>query len=129
MRIRSFVWGAVPLGVGACGGGGAAAATGTGGGGGGGGGGTIGTPPANTAYALPASQFNPPTLTVVVNTAVKFTFFSTTHNVTFDLITGRPADIPNSTNTSVNRTFTTTGSFTYNCTLHPGMSGTVTVTP
>jgi plastocyanin len=128
MRIRSFGVGAVVLGVGACGGGGASSATGTGGGGGGGGG-AIGTPPANTVYALPASQFSPSMLTVPVNTSVTVTFFTTTHNVTFDVNAGRPADIPNSTNTSVSRTFATTGSFTYSCTLHPGMTGTVTVTP
>ncbi len=128
MRIRSFVLGVVVVALGGCGGGSSATSPG-GGSGGGGGGTTIGTPPANTVFALPGSQFNPPTLNVTVNTSVTFTFFTTTHNVTFDVVTGRPADIPNSNGTSVSRTFATQGTFTYSCTLHPGMSGSVVVGP
>ena len=127
MRIRSFVLGLGVAALSGCGGGGSSATSP--GGSSGGGGTTIGTPPANTVFALPANQFNPTTLNVSANTSVTFTFFTTTHNVTFDLVTGRPVDIANSNGTSVARTFATQGTFTYNCTLHPGMSGSVVVGP
>ncbi len=125
MRIRSFVLGVMLCALSACGSGSVSiSATAPGGGGT-----TIGNPPANTVYALPSSQFNPTTLNVSANTSVTFTFFTTTHNVSFDVVAGRPADIGNSSGTSVARTFATQGTFTFNCTLHPGMSGSVVVGP
>ena len=128
MRIRSFVLGVGIVALAGCGGS-SATSPASSGGGGGGGGTTIGTPPANTVYALPTSQFNPTTLNVSANTSVTFTFFTTTHNVTFDAVAGRPTDIGNSNGTSVSRTFATQGTFTYSCTLHPGMTGSVVVGP
>ena len=38
-----------------------------------------------------------------------------------------PSDIPDRSNTTVDRTFNTAGTFGYDCGLHPGMSGTVVV--
>lgn len=114
-----------------CGGGGGStgpSSGGTGGGGGGGGtGGTggTGTVPANTVNATTISTFNPTSITVPVNTQVSFVFFSVTHNVTFDPVAGAPASIGNTTSATVVRTFTTAGTFTFTCTLHPGMNGQV----
>ncbi|MBI3792633.1 MAG: hypothetical protein HY275_17380 [Gemmatimonadetes bacterium] len=121
---------AAMLAVAACGGGGATGPANTGGGGGGGGGtGGTGTPPANTVNATTVSSFNPTQLNISVNTQVSFVFFAVTHNVTFDAVAGAPANIGNSSNTTVQRTFAVQGTFPFNCTLHPGMSGQVVVGP
>lgn len=49
------------------------------------------------------------------------------HNVTFAAATGAPANIPDLGEGSVSRSFTTAGSFNYQCTNHSGMTGQVTV--
>jgi plastocyanin len=86
--------------------------------------------PPNTVIAEgSADAFDPNSLTVSVGTIVTFTFEATGHNVTFDLVGGRPADIPGTnTNTSIQRQFNAAGTFTYQCTIHPGMAGTIIVT-
>jgi plastocyanin len=94
------------------------------------------TPPAPTAPTTPAASeviatssnsFNPTSLTVARGTTVTFTFQSVIHNVTFANVTGAPANIANTSNSAVTRTFSTVGTFGYDCTLHPGMTGTVVV--
>lgn len=85
------------------------------------------TPATNEVVADDANTFNPGTLTVSKGTTVTFTFKGTAHNVTFGNTTGAPANIPNSSNTSVARTFATAGTFGYDCTLHAGMRGSVVV--
>ena len=89
--------------------------------------GTGGTPVPNTIDANPSLAFLPANLTVASGTTVTFTFDGVEHNVTFTAATGVPADVPNSINTTVQRTFNTTGSFAYHCTIHPQMTGTITV--
>ncbi len=126
MHTRAFAMAAVMIGVLGCGGGSTAPAASGGGGGGGGGGGVL---PANTVQALTTSQFNPTSLSVPITTSVSFTFFGQTHNVTFDALAGAPANIGNSSNATVARVFGTVGTFTFQCTLHPGMTGQVVVTP
>lgn len=75
------------------------------------------------------STFAPAEKTVAVGATVKWGFGALGHNVTFDVVAGRPADIPGTnTNKVVARTFATAGDFGYECTLHPGMRGTVHVT-
>lgn len=86
------------------------------------------TPAANTVVATASITFDPGTLTVTRGTTVTFSFQSVGHNVFFDSKTGAPADIPNVlSNTSVTRTFEVTGSFGFECHVHPGMRGTVVV--
>jgi plastocyanin len=91
------------------------------------GGSTPTTPAANEVIAGNGTSFNPATLTVTKGTTVNFTFQATTHNVTFGATTGAPASISNTTNQTVGRTFSTAGTFAYQCTLHGGMTGTVIV--
>jgi plastocyanin len=82
--------------------------------------------PPNTVIARAGIFFDPASLTVPVNTTVSFTFESVGHNVIFDAVNGRPADISGSNaSTTITRVFTTPGTFTYHCTLHAGMNGTV----
>ena len=71
--------------------------------------------------------FTPPTVDIALGGTVTWTFGQLTHNVTFGGQTGAPANIATMVNSSVPRTFNTAGTFGYNCTVHPGMSGTVVV--
>ena len=50
-----------------------------------------------------------------------------THNVTFSTKTGAPSNIPDHGSATNSRTFSTAGAFSYQCTNHAGMAGTVTV--
>jgi len=113
----------------ACGGGGGGndVTSPTNGGGNNSGGSNDPTPSANQIVAGSNSTFNPTTLTVTKGTTVTFTFLALTHNVTFDAGTGAPSNIGNSANTSATRTFSTSGSFGFQCTLHSGMTGKVVV--
>jgi plastocyanin len=70
--------------------------------------------------------FTPSSLTVPVGTTVTWQWNSggVAHNVTFD--DGIFSD--NLSSGTYPRTFSTAGPFPYECTIHPGMAGTVTVT-
>lgn len=97
---------------------------------GGGGGVTPPPPPPNdrTVTASAALAFGPSTLTVQAGQTVTFAFASVAHNVFFDAKAGAPADIGGSNaNTSVDRVFTTPGTYHYTCHIHPFMEGTVVV--
>ena len=79
------------------------------------------------------NSFSPFTTTIRLGQTVAFDFGSLAHNVIFKdraQHPGVPADIPDATsNKLVNRTFTTAGTFPFDCTIHPGMSGQVVVNP
>ncbi len=122
------------------------------GGGGDGTGPTPTAPQAATVQATPQLTFDPSQVTIRPGGTVTWAFGPVTHNVTFrgaaaaialrpyhhddddgedddgGTGSGVPANIPDTTNTSVARTFTTAGSYPYVCTIHgEQMSGTVTV--
>jgi plastocyanin len=89
---------------------------------------TVMANPAGTAtVSMPGFSFVPFTTTINVGGAVIYEFPAEAHNVIFNRITGAPADIQATNNRSVARTFLVAGTFPYDCTLHPGMSGTVVV--
>jgi plastocyanin len=71
--------------------------------------------------------FTPPSVDISSGGTVTWTFGQLTHNVTFGAQTGAPQNIATTVSTMVPRTFNTAGTFDYNCTIHPGMSGTVVV--
>lgn len=88
-----------------------------------------GPPPATaTVTATAGIAFSPSSARVATGGTVTWVFQNVPHNVTFDAAAGVPADIPGTnSNVSIDRTFTTTGSFSYVCTIHPGMSGAIQV--
>ena len=79
--------------------------------------------------ATPQITFSPAQLTVTQGDTVTFAFGSVGHNVFFDNDpAGAPANIPGvNSNTSVARVFASVGTYTFNCHIHPGMQGTITV--
>ena len=120
-----FVTSALIATLGACGGGGSS-------GGGNDGGGVTGPPPPppppHTVVASPSLAFTPASLSVNAGEVVTFSFGSVAHNVFFDAQTGAPTDIDGTNaNRSVQRTFTTPGTYHYTCHIHPSMHGAVVV--
>lgn len=108
------------------------AACGGSGGGGGYNGGTGPGPVDNTCpdntFCMRASSFQPTALTVAKGATVSFTNSSSVeHNVVFDSPPAGLADIGSITSGTVTRSFGTAGTFTFKCTLHDGMKGSITV--
>ena len=102
------------------------------------------TPPTGAAdtatVAMFPQSFSPVSLTLRRGGVVTFDFPpDIDHNVIFPkqangqpVATGAPADIPTATanrGKKITRTFTTAGTFAYDCTVHPGMSAEVVVVP
>jgi plastocyanin len=81
----------------------------------------------DSVVSMPGFSFVPFSIEILVGGTVLFDFPAEPHNVIFERITGAPADIQVVTNRVVGRTFSRAGSFPYDCTIHPGMSGVVVV--
>ena len=75
---------------------------------------------------MPSTVYNPNHIDILHGGVVNFVFASLAHDVRFSG-SGAPADILATTSTTVTRTFTTVGTFTFLCTLHANMTGTVVV--
>lgn len=72
----------------------------------------------------PGNVFNPTSVDIAVGGSVTWTLGGA-HNVTFDAKVGAPANIPQGAGDT--RTFNTAGTFPYQCTIHAGMTASVTV--
>jgi plastocyanin len=88
---------------------------------------TVTISPSATVTADASNTFSPQQVDISVGGQVTWNFGPVEHNVTFVNSTGAPSNVGNTANQSVSRTFATAGSFTYNCTIHAGMTGTVIV--
>jgi plastocyanin len=87
-------------------------------------------PPTSGAVSLQNIAFNPSTVVVQSGGMVTWTWNDnpTSHNVTFTSgPTPRPPDSVTQATGTYTATFTTVGTYGYHCTIHGGMTGTVTV--
>lgn len=89
-------------------------------------GGGAGPAPTSAQISMPDASFEPNAVTVAVGGVVTFVFTAIAHDVRFGSGSG-VTDIPVTTNSTVTRTFNTKGTFSILCTLHAGMTGSVTV--
>ena len=79
---------------------------------------------------MPGLLFSPTEIVVRQGGTVRFVFPPLAHNVIWDpRLAGSPSDINTISNIIVSRAFPTAGVFPFKCTLHPGMDGTVIVSP
>ena len=88
------------------------------------------TTPVVTTFDVytPGNTFSPFSLRVTRGSTVRFNIFGENHNVIFGRSTsGAPTDIIVVKDVVVSRQFSTTGSFSYSCTVHPGMTGEIVV--
>lgn len=86
---------------------------------------------ATTSDVAMAPQLFVPSETIIkLGGTVRFIFTPIDHNVIWNpRKAGSPTDILVTTNATVSRTFPTVGVYPFDCTVHPGMSGRVIVTP
>ena len=82
--------------------------------------------PTAAVSATGGNTFDPNRVFVTPGGTVTWTF-AAQHNVTWEGSTPTGGNIPNTSSGSVSRTFPAAGTYGYQCTLHPGMSGTVVV--
>ena len=93
---------------------------------------TVNAPPAaikDTIFTLP-DRWLPPFVTIKQGESVVFRFGGgIAHNAIFSKfnVPGAPTDIGTFTNQTFSRTFSTKGRFPFECTLHSGMLGEITV--
>lgn len=71
--------------------------------------------------------FTPKLVAITRGGSVNWSFGTLEHTVTFAVTTGAPTSIPSGYLGTQSRTFNTAGNFTYNCTIHSGMTGQVVV--
>lgn len=86
--------------------------------------------PTTADVVMPGLTFSPVETIVKQGGTVRFIFPALAHNVIWDpRLAGSPTDINTTTDATVSRTFPSVGVFQFKCTLHPGMDGTVIVSP
>lgn len=94
---------------------------------------TVSTPSSTASVTATTGQaFSPPGVTIARASgtgSVTWTFQSLAHTVTWDTQPNGAgvADIDPTQNAQVSRDFTVVGHYTYHCSIHPGMHGTVDV--
>ena len=82
---------------------------------------------ATVAAGAASNDFTPSFVAIARTGTVTWTFGALAHNVEFGGTAGAPANVPNTTNASVARTFANSGNFNYTCTLHANQNGTILV--
>ena len=88
----------------------------------------VSTSQADDGYGTTTFSFTPTSVTITRGGTVTWSNGNgVTHNVTFATAAGAPANTGNFSSGTVTRTFNTAGAYSYSCTNHTGMNGTVTV--
>ena len=88
---------------------------------------TVSITASSDSYGYSTFAFSPSTVTITKGGTVTWNNEAgATHNVTFTT-SGSPDNIGNFVSGSNSRTFDTVGTYTYHCTNHAGMDGTVKV--
>jgi plastocyanin len=85
-----------------------------------------GFPATASVTAGVTNSFSPRSVDIAAGGRVTWTF-NAEHTVVFAASATSPEDIPATSEGQVGRRFTAAGRFGYNCSIHPGMSGTVVV--
>lgn len=90
------------------------------------------TYPATLDVFTPGNVFSPPIAEIAVGGTIRFLISESPdgdgHNAIFNRTTsGAPTDVPIVKDTTVTRTFGSSGTFAYFCTVHPGMAGEIIV--
>ncbi len=89
---------------------------------------TVAAATTGNVVGTPGTSFDPPTLTVSVGDTVVWSFSGAVHNVTFGPRAPPAGDIPDQqAGASVSRVFDAPGTYSYECTRHTGMTGSVVV--
>ena len=83
--------------------------------------------PLTSEVFMPGNVFSPFVTDIARTGVVTFIFPPDPHNVIWVTAPGVPADIDILASTTRTRQFNTVGTFTYNCLVHPGMTGIVIV--
>ena len=89
--------------------------------------GPVAPPTAAVEASASANTFSPSLVTVAKGGTVTWSIGTRRHNVTFFGNPAAPANVESSASITATRTFPAVGTFPYNCSLHPGMTGTVVV--
>ena len=88
----------------------------------------VSTSQSDDGYGTATFSFTPASVTITRGGTVTWSNGNgVAHNVTFAPTAGAPTNTGNFSSGMVSRTFNTTGSYSYSCTNHAGMTGTVTV--
>ena len=83
---------------------------------------------ATRVTATSSLVFNPSAVTIPAGDTIYYTFESIQHNVIFDT-PGNPGNVPSTQSATVKRKFPTAGTYDYHCSIHPSMTGSITVNP
>lgn len=87
---------------------------------------TVEVAPTAATVTAPALLFTPPNVDVQAGGSVTWSIADVHHAVEFTSA-GAPTDLPELQNASASRTFSTSGTYTYRCPIHPSMTGSVRV--
>jgi plastocyanin len=82
---------------------------------------------ADVAVGASGNAFTPADVDILSGGTVTFSWNGVTHNVTWQTTPASVQNITDRSTGSVPVTLTQTGTYSYHCTIHPGMEGTVTV--